>query len=598
MNTAETKREAVNMTAWALASMLRGIAADPFNPDLLYSLVYCMYLDRLFGGKCDTPQDVVSRYIEDDEVRRFIEDTLIRGTTDRFNDIYPLLKIEYAPDVLKSFIEESDEIWARGVEPRSTPAAVCDLALSLLKPARQSRIVDFGSGIGTFMMRAERSYPDARVSGIESNQGSSIVARIRMSLSRIEELSESFKGIEGGEARAVSESLRADIRVGDMLSIFEPGMCDRAFSNYPCGLRNASFKPDSDFLERAVSGKLGYSRPTSADWTFNHMLANAISDDGRAVAIMSGGACYNTTDEGARRYFIEHGLIESVISLPPRIFPGTGIGFTIVVLSNGNESVRMVDASDLIEAGRRTNELSADAVAKVAERLSADVEGFSRTVGRDELAAAGYSLSPAMYLKRPLTIKNARKLGDVVREIRRGATLRANELDELSANEATDCRYLMLRDIQDGEISDDLPFLGELDPRLERHCIEDGDVLISKNGAPFKIAVAEVPEGARILANGNLYMLKVDRDSIDPYYLAAFLSSNKGMEVLSRAVVGVTIPSIPLRNLREIPVPVPPLEEQAEIAAEYQGKIDEIRVLRLRVKRAVDDMRTLFDGEE
>ena len=556
MNTAETKREAVNMTAWALASMLRGIAADPFNPDLLYSLVYCMYLDRLFGGKCDTPQDVVSRYIEDDEVRRFIEDTLIRGTTDRFNDIYPLLKIEYAPDVLKSFIEESDEIWARGVEPRSTPAAVCDLALSLLKPARQSRIVDFGSGIGTFMMRAERSYPDARVSGIESNQGSSIVARIRMSLSRIEELSESFKGIEGGEARAVSESLRADIRVGDMLSIFEPGMCDRAFSNYPCGLRNASFKPDSDFLERAVSGKLGYSRPTSADWTFNHMLAS------------------------------------------PRIFPGTGIGFTIVVLSNGNESVRMVDASDLIEAGRRTNELSADAVAKVAERLSADVEGFSRTVGRDELAAAGYSLSPAMYLKRPLTIKNARKLGDVVREIRRGATLRANELDELSANEATDCRYLMLRDIQDGEISDDLPFLGELDPRLERHCIEDGDVLISKNGAPFKIAVAEVPEGARILANGNLYMLKVDRDSIDPYYLAAFLSSNKGMEVLSRAVVGVTIPSIPLRNLREIPVPVPPLEEQAEIAAEYQGKIDEIRVLRLRVKRAVDDMRTLFDGEE
>jgi restriction endonuclease S subunit len=70
------------------------------------------------------------------------------------------------------------------------------------------------------------------------------------------------------------------------------------------------------------------------------------------------------------------------------------------------------------------------------------------------------------------------------------------------------------------------------------------------------------------------------------------------MEVLSSAVVGVTIPNIRLRTLREVPVPVPPLEEQEEIVATYQAKLDEVRILKLRAQRALDEVRSLFDREE
>lgn len=598
MTTPNNNRSVANHMAWRLSDSLRGILDDPFDPSSLYALTYCIYIDRLFKGECNTPSDVVSRYIKDDEIKLFIENTLLRRASPEINSVYPLLKYEYPVEFLDAFLVEPEIDWPRTGMAHSTPATICDLALSLLDPKPGSKIIDFGSGIGNFMMRANETYPSSSVSGIEINADAAALARIRMSIPKLRNLAELSAEDDSAKARAISESLIADIQVGDMFQLFEAGMCDYAFSNYPCGLRTASLRPDSEFIQRAVSGKLGYSRPTSADWVFNHMLVDAIADGGRAIAIISGGACYNTTDEGARRFFVENGLIESVIALPPRIFPGIGIGFTLLVLSKGCDMIRMVDASDLFETGRRTNSLRSDAIETIEERLKADIEGFSRTVNRKELAGSGYALSPAMFLKRPVEIKDALRLGDVVLEIRRGATLRANELDNLAKNEATNCRYLMLRDIQDGSISDDLPFLGELDKKLEKHCIKNGDVLISKNGAPFKVAVAEVPEGATILANGNLYMLTVDEDAIDPYYLAAFLSSNKGMEVLSRAVVGVTIPSIPLKNLREVPIPVPPIEKQEAISADYQAKLDELRVLKLRVQRAVDDMRTMFDGEE
>lgn len=94
--------------------------------------------------------------------------------------------------------------------------------------------------------------------------------------------------------------------------------------------------------------------------------------------------------------------------------------------------------------------------------------------------------------------------------------MRAAELDALTCHEDTGTSYLNLGDISDGHVNDDLPNLKSLDPKMAKYCIHDGDVLLSKTGVPFKVAVAEVPEGRRILANGNLYVISVDKDKVDP----------------------------------------------------------------------------------
>lgn len=64
--------------------------------------------------------------------------------------------------------------------------------------------------------------------------------------------------------------------------------------------------------------------------------------------------------------------------------------------------------------------------------------------------------------------------------ITRGAQIKASELDELVSYEPTDFQYLMLANIQDGIISDDLPYLKELDKKQEKYCIKNNSLVISK----------------------------------------------------------------------------------------------------------------------
>ena len=566
-------------------------------------MAYCALLNKkLMPERVGiSPEEVIARFVEDDEIADYLMRSIRKLTAGNVNRAFGEIVSHVTEEGLEALLVDLDfeSTWDRMWHlEHSTPPVICNLALKLLKPLPGSRIADFGSGTGSFLLQMQSEVPRVAAFGIEINRDTACLSRIRLSISRLNDLVKINEYDPERMPQIVATSLDSDIRVGDMLAFHEHGICDYAFSNYPWAMRTADLPDSSGFARLARAGELGYRRPTTAAWIYNHLLVDSITDDGRAVALMASGACFNTTDEGARRYFIERGLVESVITLPPRMFPGTGLSLNVIVFSRGNKAVHMVDASDLVEEGRRTNTLRYGAIDEIMTRLNGDVEGYSKTVDSAELADADYVLSPSRYLQKPLIIKDARRLGEVATQIQRGATLRAGDLDKLTVNEATGYRYLMLSDIQDGNISDELPFLSGIEAKLEKHCIEDGDVLLSKNGAPFKVAVAEVPEDTKILANGNLYVIRVDREVLDPYYLAAFLGSNKGMEVLSAAVVGVTIPNIPLKTLREVPVPVPPIEEQREIVTSYQAKLDEIRILKMRAQRAIDEVRSFFDGEE
>ena len=53
------------------------------------------------------------------------------------------------------------------------------------------------------------------------------------------------------------------------------------------------------------------------------------------------------------------------------------------------------------------------------------------------------------------------------------------------------------------------------------------------------MAIASVKEGNKILANGNLYVIELDEDKINPYFLKAYLESENGKAALSRVAVGL-----------------------------------------------------------
>lgn len=459
----------------------------------------------------------------------------------------------------------------------STPDGVARLALAILDVQPGEKVIDYGCGQGNFLESAAAQCPDAELVGVEINPVTLATAKIR---SKVRRSSISFVH-------------------GDMFHFYEENVAgariDKAFSNYPWGLRAAMFERTSAYIEKVLDGKGRYGRPLSSDWVFNRLLVDSLKDAGTAVAIMSNGACHNGGDKPARRHFVENGFIKAVVALPKGVFaPCAMIPSSLVILCPGGaEGIRFVDATDLGTYDRRGCTLTDDDVDAVLRRLGSDSEK-SAFKSIDEVAARDFDLSATRYLWKEIDIPNSVELGSVAK-IKRGAGVRASDLDALVCDKDTGISYLSLGNISDGCIDAELPNLSELDPKLEKYCIHDGDVLISKNGTPFKVAVAEVPQGRKVLANGNLYALSVDAEKIDPHYLAAFLMSPAGGELMIRKAVGTSILGLPVRALAAMKVPLEGAERQKVVAAAYIAKTDEIKTLKLDLARARREISDLFD---
>lgn len=472
----------------------------------------------------------------------------------------------YGAEALKDFVLEYDftERAGRAGGDFSTPDSIRWLTLAILDPQDGDKVADLACGCGGFLSDVVEAQPGVSVYGIDIRPDIACLTMAKLDL----------LGANG------------TTEIGDALSTPHPKAFDKIFVNYPFGMRVASMRGEGEYYDAIRSGKTPLGRPASADWVFNKLAIDSLSDGGTAVCVMTNGAAFNGGDRQARKYFIENGLVKAVIALPRNLFHSTSIPSTLIVLGRNEGPVRMVDASDLSQAGRRWDSLDDEDIAEIVRLLHANDEN-SRVVERDKIVQADYALYPSRYVGRSIELENATKLGDLALSIERGATIRANELDELTIEGESRISYLRLSDIEDGSIGSDLPRLRQLDSSTERQWLKTGDLIISKNGAPFKVAVvADIAENQIILANGNLYIVRLDTDRVDPYFVAAYLANEDGKAALERMVVGTAIPNLPQRNLKEIEVPVPPMEKQREIAERYQASLDEIEVLKIRINKA------------
>lgn len=124
---------------------------------------------------------------------------------------------------------------------------------------------------------------------------------------------------------------------------------------------------------------------------------------------------------------------------------------------------------------------------------------------------------------------------------------------------------------------------------LQRHDFRSGDVLITKLGEPCGVA-CEVPSGfkaGRIVADVTRFRGR--NDKIDKRFLVHYLNAPAGAREVQKRARGTTRQRINLSSLKEIPIPLPPLEEQRRIA----GILDQADALRRLRTRALHKLNTL-----
>lgn len=506
--------------------------------------------------------------INKNELIRYSVENTVADLWETFEDIYTICDIDaLRRDIITPTLSKTPY-------HVSTPSSISDLAINLLNITDTDTVADFGTGDGEFIVNAYNSNTGAEYLGIEINTTLAAIAAIR------------------------AEVLGQNTKVEQHNMFFlwnEQRRFTKVFSDYPFGQKN--LREGLEFAAARFGNTVLIPQNSSSDWLYNLLLSECITDDGKAIGIMTQGACFNGIDKTLRQYFVENGLIEAVITLPAKMYIETAIPVVLIVISKGNQNIRLVDATNIYKRGRRQNEFEAEHIQTIIEALHTD-SAISRTVTANELAIDNYNISPKKLLNKPAEIKNGIAFGNVIKKIIRGVQLPADEIDEMIVKEPTDYQYMMLRDIQDGVINENLPYLRSLEPRLEKYCAAPGNLLLSKSGAPFKVAVVDTSIKKMMLATGNLFIIELDESRIRPLYLKAFLESEMGICALENAAVGTTLPVIQLEALKSLIIPCPPIEEQQKIEDSYVFNQNKIKLLKSQLSAAIEASKSFFKEAE
>lgn len=369
---------------------------------------------------------------------------------------------------------------------------------------------------------------------------------------------------------------------------------DFVISTHPFGLRvrtlSDKFPELSDIYPFLRSG-------TAADWVCGLLALDNIAPDGKVVAFFSEGCMFTNQDREVRKYLVHNGLVEAVIALPAKMYSYMSIKPVMVVLSRGNKEVKMVDASDMFTPGRRQNEFSEENIEAIIDAYNHPGEK-SVCVTVDDLSKSDYTLLPTRFLAVPeAAIKNGKPLEELV-QFGRSVAITASALDKLSVdeNDASTNYYLRLSEVHDGMVDNRLPKISCIDKKYEKYLLEDNDIILSRNGSPFKVALFNEQAGTKVLPVGNLLILRADTSKINPIYLKAYLESEQGIAGLSALLTGVAMQVISLERLKKMLVPVPDMEEQNEIAEKYLSVVDELKILNLKILNAKDRLRHVIDN--
>ena len=508
--------------------------------------------------------------IQNQQIRGFIYEMLNGVEKSRIEGLF-----NYSEEVLTEYIVTTeDKSFDRGQE-YLTPKCINQLAIEILEIEKGDTVVDNCMGIGSFIAEASKVQPDASYCGVEINHSVAAIAEMRLSLVK-------------SDCHVVTGNALEDNFCGKHFN--------KGFSNYPFGMRIRTVSEDIGIIERINKTCPELSKGTSADWIFNYRLCEMLVPNGIGVAVMSLGGLWNTLDKPIREAFVKNGKVKAVIKLPAKLFPNTAIPVAMIVFGYNEGGIRFIDASNEYVEGRRQNSINSQNIATIIDALNTD-SSISKLVSIEEVAENQFSFDPTRYNEVVEEIVDGVPFETVIKSITRGAPLAARDLDDIASVLPTDYQYMMLANIKNGIIDKELPYLKEIPPRFEKYCIHKGNLLLSKNGYPFKVAVAEPPEDKTVLANGNLYVIELDTEKVDPYYVKAFLESDQGIVQLKRITVGATIPNIGVNQLNTIQIPLIPIEEQHKMALRYQAVLDEIELLRRKIERAENSLKTIFSTE-
>ncbi|MBR2590741.1 MAG: N-6 DNA methylase [Clostridia bacterium] len=465
---------------------------------------------------------------------------LEKSLIEQYAQTYSLVDIQNACEL---FFEHYFQSIAPGHE--KTPKGIAHLAAKLLDINAKDSLADFGSGFGDFLIEAKET---EKMFGIEIVDLLCEVSRIRAE-------------ILGKKITFINDSVFNAKR----------NEYDKIFVNCPFGMRaKYIFGNASQNYENKL-----YNNATSGDWLYALKALEALKKGGKAVSIVTTGSLINKPDSLIREHLIKEGKIESVILLPERLFSTTAIQTALIIFSDNNSKIRFVDASKCCKKERRMNILDEESIEQIIKLSNGDFD-VSKTIPVAEVDSDTFILEPKKYLIEEYYADNEEALGDFV-QIRRAGRFSASDLDEYIVEEKTPYKCLTIANAQEWMVGGDYSSFKEMPPKSDKLVVKQNNIILARAGSPdFKASLFIEVAGQTMIANGNFYIIEVNEEKLNPYFLLAFLNSPLAQKRLAAAATGAAIKILPTEAIKALRIPIHSMNEQNRIGSEVKDKLKRI----------------------
>lgn len=179
-------------------------------------------------------------------------------------------------------------------------------------------------------------------------------------------------------------------------------------------------------------------------------------------------------------------------------------------------------------------------------------------------------------------------LADVVSGITKGRKMRETELIEVP--------YMAVSNVKDGYIDwTTVKTIEATEQEINQYRLLPDDVLMTEGGDPDKLgrgAIIKAPLENCIHQN-HIFRVRLDESVILPIFFAEYLKHQKAKHYFLRCAKQTTgIASINMRQLKALPVLLPPLQLQRQFSV-FVEQTDKSKVA---VQKALDEAQLLFDS--
>ena len=378
----------------ALQKAMRGI--EKANPETLYGI---------FGDAAWTNKDR-------------LPDSLLRDLLEHFSGI-SLGNAAAQGDILgqsyEYLIKKFADLTNKKAGEFYTPRSIVRLMVNILAPREGESIYDPACGTGGMLIEAihhvRESHGDDRtlwgkLFAQEKNLTTSAIARVNLFLHGASD----FQVVRGDTLRQPA------FFTGDNLATFDCVIANPPFSLEKWG--------DEVWTSDPYGRKFGGMPPSrNGDYAWvQHMIKSMATRTGRMAVVLPHGALFRGgKEEEIRRKILQMDLLEAVIGLGPNLFYGTPLAACILVFRqrkspSQKKRVLIVDASREFKPGRAQNELLPEHIERIYGwyRDYKNVDGVSRVLTLDDIAATGHNLNIPLYVtpndeREVLTVDEAKQ---------------------------------------------------------------------------------------------------------------------------------------------------------------------------------------------